>query len=170
MKLNKRTTDNQNELFVVVDKDDNIIDYRTRKECHSDKNLIHRSTGVIIVNSKGEFLLQKRSQTKDLYPGYFTISCAGHVKKDESYEDAAKREMLEEIGIRVPLKFISKQLLELPVETEFDALFTAEYDGKLNINKEEVESVEFVDPTSILDIKDKLTPYAILGFKRLGII
>lgn len=168
--LNKKTTDNENELFVVVDENDNIIDYRRREECHSDKSLIHRSTGIVIFNNKGKILVQKRSQTKDLYPGYFTISCAGHVKKDEEYEDAAKREMFEEIGIKVPLKFINKKLLKLPLETEFDTLFTAVYDGQFKTSKDEVESVEFVDPESIKDLQDKLTPYAILSFKRLGIL
>ena len=31
--------DNQKELFIVVDKDDNVIEYRTRYDCHHDKSL-----------------------------------------------------------------------------------------------------------------------------------
>ncbi len=165
-----KTTDNQQELFVVVDPDDNVLGYKTRQECHSDKKLIHRSTSVVIYNKKGEILLQKRSKTKDLFPGYFTTSASGHVGKGESYEDAARREMMEEIGVDVPLTFVSKMLLEMNNETEIDALFSASYDGPFKINKKEVNNVSFISPDKIRILQDKLTTTAIACFKQLGIL
>ena len=72
-------TDNQNELFDIVDEDDQVIGQATRGEVHRNKNLIHRSIGVCVFNSKGEIYLQKRSSTKDTDPGKWTISCSGHV-------------------------------------------------------------------------------------------
>lgn len=165
-----KTTDNQDELFVVVDKNDNIIDYRSRRDCHSDKSLIHRSASVVIYNSKGEILLQKRSKTKDLFPGYYTLSASGHVQKGESYLDAAKREMLEEIGVKTELTFVKKFLLSVYYETELVALFTATHDGPFNPNKDEVEDVLFVLPSSLKGMENTLTPAAFEDLKQLEII
>lgn len=95
--------DKQDELFVVVDKKDRIIGYRTRYECHHNKNLIHRAIGVVVFNKKGQILMQKRSRFKDLNPGLFTISASGHVTKGQTYYRAAQRELEEELGIKIPL-------------------------------------------------------------------
>ena len=81
--------DDQKELFVVVDKNDRILGHRTRYDCHHDKSLIHRGIEIVIFNSKGEILLQKRSKKKDLYPGLYTVSTGGHVTKGESYRQSA---------------------------------------------------------------------------------
>ncbi|MDO8269540.1 MAG: NUDIX domain-containing protein [Candidatus Levybacteria bacterium] len=165
-----KTTDNQDELFIVVDKNDKIIGYRTRKDCHTDKSLIHRSTSIVIFNKKGEILLQKRSLTKDLYPGLYTVSASGHVNKGESYTDTANREIYEEIGIKIPLKFEKKRFFEGPLETEFDAIFTANYDGPFHLNTEEVEEVEYFSREKIRNMIDRLTPFAQKTFEELGIL
>lgn len=123
-------TDNLDELFDIVDEDDQVIGQATRGEVHRNKKLIHRSVGVCVFNSKGELFLQKRSQTKDTDPGKWTISCSGHVcakRKDQSakrkvekasfpadsksglffsqnlsvYEKAADRELREELGVNL---------------------------------------------------------------------
>ncbi len=75
-----KTTDNQNEIFDVVDEDDNVIGRVKRGEANRNKNLIHRSIGVAVFNRKGEIYLQQRSSTKDTDPMCWTISCSGHVR------------------------------------------------------------------------------------------
>lgn len=79
------------ELFDVVDENDNIIGRATREECHSNPKLMHRASIILIFNSKGELLLQKRSMNKDTNPGKWANSVAGHVDPGESYEETAKR-------------------------------------------------------------------------------
>lgn len=143
------TTDDQSELFVVVDKNDSVIGYRTRGECHSDRNRIHRAAGVIIFDSSGRVLLQKRSLTKDISPGVWGISTAGHVRKGKSYEETARREMQEELGISVPITFWKKHLYEGERESEFDAAFRADYDGPFTVDPIEVDRVEFFDPREL---------------------
>ncbi len=46
-------------------------------------------------------LLQKRAQNKESYPGCYDISSAGHLLRGESYEEAARRELKEELGLDV---------------------------------------------------------------------
>ena len=162
--------DDQKELFVVVDKDDNIVDYRTRYDCHHDKSLIHRSIGVVLFNDKGEILLQKRSMLKDTHPGFYTLSVSGHVTKGQTYEEAALREMQEEIGIQTELTFAVKFLSELEIETEMDMIFTGKHNGPFRIAKDEVDEVQFFSKEEITKMQAKLTPAAKHALRELKIL
>ena len=160
----------QEEIFIVVDKQDRIIGYRTRHECHHDNSLIHRAVGVVIFNKKGQILVQKRSKNKDLYPNLYTISTSGHVDKGETYHQAAKRELQEELGINIPIKRKKKFLLEIEVETEMDCLFIGEYEGPFYPSKDEVDEVKFVGKNELKKMKSKFTPFAMLSLKQLSLI
>ncbi len=48
-----------------------------------------------------QLLLQKRSASKDSYPGCYDISSAGHVDAGDDYLESAVREVGEELGLRV---------------------------------------------------------------------
>lgn len=164
--------DKQDELFVVVNRQDKVIGYRTRFECHHNKQLIHRAAGVVIFNNQGQILLQKRGQNKDTDPGLYTISASGHVGKGETYLQAAKRELMEELGVTVtsPLRRKIKFLMRLESETEMDCLFLTKHEGPFFPNKEEVDEAKFVTPAQIKQMLSLLTPYAITNFKQLGIL
>ena len=43
-----------------------------------DKNMLHRAFSVFLFNSEGKLLLQKRSDTKITFPGYWTNTCCSH--------------------------------------------------------------------------------------------
>lgn len=170
--VRQETTDDQEELFVVVDEKDTIIGYRSRRDCHHDKTLIHRSIGVAVFDDRGRVLLQKRSSTKDLQPGTWDISAGGHVAKGESYEKAAKRELFEELGIDVTVKLSSKELFADDSETEMQVLFTSRCNGPFRHDPDETEKVEFVDrkelPRKLLSKEIILSTWAERSLKRLG--
>ncbi len=130
------------EYFVVVDRNDKFIRNATRQECHTNKKLVHRSATVIVLNDRKEILLEKRSMKKDLYPGYWGL-VAGHVDPGESYEEAAKREMMEEIGISAKLTQLFKRVMKVPYESEMEMIFLANHNGPFKVNKEESEEVRF---------------------------
>jgi isopentenyl-diphosphate delta-isomerase len=56
------------EEVILVDQDDNAIGTMEKMEAHR-KGLLHRAFSVVIFNSKGEILLQKRAKSK-----YHTLS------------------------------------------------------------------------------------------------
>ncbi|RLJ06897.1 MAG: hydrolase [Candidatus Aenigmatarchaeota archaeon] len=85
------------ELIDVIDKKGNIIGKKLKSLVHKDGDW-HKGAHVWIVID-GKILLQKRSERKDIFPGRFDVSCAGHVKSGETYEEAAIRELKEELGI-----------------------------------------------------------------------
>ncbi len=94
----KDTPQKGEELFDVVDEDDQVIDQKTRAEVHAE-GLIHRAVHVFVIGKKGQLLLQKRSLLKDVHPGDWDSSVAGHVDAGETYEQAVVRELEEEMGI-----------------------------------------------------------------------
>jgi hypothetical protein len=54
----------QNEIYDVVDKMDQVVGQATRREIHQ-KNLLHRSIHILVFNFQNEVFLQKRSMAKD---------------------------------------------------------------------------------------------------------
>ncbi len=145
------TTDDQKELFIIVDKDDKILEYRSRYDCHHDKSLMHRSVSLLVFHTDGRVLLQKRSMTKDTHPGYWTTAVGGHVTKGETYDQAIVRETREELGIGViPVKH-SVFSYAYPIETEMECMYTAVYDGPFHPSAEEIERVEFFTKKQLED-------------------
>ena len=168
------TTDNQDELLIVVNTNDEIIDYRSRSDCHADPSLLHRTVGVLLTNDAGEILLQKRSMTKDMDPGLWGISAAGHVSKGQTDEEAAHREMIEEIGVDTPLAFAGTILLSTAKESERAALFTGIHNGPFSIHQEEVDDVMFMSPDrirqSVANGSITFTEGALQSLKLIGVL
>ncbi|MEM2183393.1 MAG: NUDIX domain-containing protein [Candidatus Bathyarchaeia archaeon] len=142
----------EDERFYVVDENDEVVGWASRSECHR-KGLIHRSVYVIVLNDRGEVFLQRRSMNKDLYPGLYACSATGHVEYGESYEEAARRELMEELGINAQLKWIGKFRCFSNVEREISALYICYHNGPFNLNSEEISEGRFV---SIAEIKRML--------------
>ena len=130
------------EYLCWVDEEDNLIGRATREECHK-KGLIHRSVYVFVLDSEDKLLLQKRSMSKDLYPGYYTGSATGHVDYGESYEEAAHRELKEELGIDGKLHYLGKFRTSTKEENEISALYVTSFDGKPIFNREEITECLF---------------------------
>src|SRR4029077_17544623 len=89
------------EIFDVVNDRDEIIGRLPRSEVHRDGHK-HRAVHVLVFNARGEVFLQKRSMTKDTFPGAWDSSCSGHLDSGEDYDTGAVRELREELGLLVP--------------------------------------------------------------------
>jgi isopentenyl-diphosphate delta-isomerase len=100
------------ELFDVVDDDDQVIGQAPRREVHAQR-LSHRAVHVLVHDAMGRLFLQKRSLGKDTFPGCWDSSCSGHVDAGETYLEAARRELGEELGWR-DLSPPLRPLLKLP--------------------------------------------------------
>ena len=77
-------SDNNEEMFPVVDEEGNIIAAATRGECHNGSKLLHPVIHLHVFNSKGELYLQKRPDWKDIQPGKWDTSVGGHIDLGES--------------------------------------------------------------------------------------
>jgi 16S rRNA (adenine1518-N6/adenine1519-N6)-dimethyltransferase len=137
-----------NELFPVVDKNDRILRDASRSEVHGN-NLLHRAVHILIFNPAGEVYLQQRSRWKDRHPLKWDSSAAGHVNVAESYDETARRELEEELGISIPLKKISKLPASERTDQEFVWLYRGDVAGNLSPNRTEIETGAFFSQTVI---------------------
>lgn len=136
------------ELFDVVDEQDQVLEQLPRSVVHARK-LLHRAANVFVFNSKGELLLQFRSATKDEYPHCYTSSASGHLSAGEDYLESAQREMQEEIGIDTRLERLEKFPGTPDNAYEHTVLFRTVSDGPFTFDPVEIERGEFFELTRI---------------------
>ena len=164
------TTDDQNEQFIHVNEHDVIIGAISRSKAHKNRTLIHRSVGILICNCKGEVYLHRRSSTKDTDPGKWSISASGHVTDGQSYEEAAKRELFEELGVKTTLTFLEKNMIATAYETEIAALYRGQFEGPFLLNIHEVAEGRFFAPPIIERMlregQVELTTMSLVNLKR----
>ena len=138
-------------MLDVVDEEDNIIGQASFEECHT-KGLRHRGASVLVFrdSSLKEMLIQKRSLHLAADPGKFISSASGHVDSGEGYEEAALREMYEEIfhgmeETRLALRLIVKMsIIDRPMNREFVSLYYTVCPGPFSPQPDEVMKLEFV--------------------------
>lgn len=87
------------ELLDLVDEYDNVIGRETRDRIYQMGLHNYRVVGVFLMDRKKHVLLPSRSMQCSYCPGCFDFSAAGHVHSGETYLQAAKRELSEELGI-----------------------------------------------------------------------
>ena len=86
------------ELVDVVDADDVVVRTVGRSVMRRER-LLHRAVYVAVFHPDGLLLVHRRSDVKDIWPGWWDISVGGVVAAGESWDDAVHRELAEEVGI-----------------------------------------------------------------------
>ena len=135
------------EKVILVDKNDKEFGSMEKQEAHV-KGLLHRAFSVFIFNDKNELLLQRRAVKKYHSGGLWTNTCCSHPRQNETTLDAAKRRLVEEMGMRCDLKkqfdFIYKAKLDNNLyEHEFDHVFFGFSNDLPQINTKEVEEYTY---------------------------
>ena len=164
--------DTSMEWLEVVDENNVVVGVERRGVIHA-RGLMHRSAQVLVFNSEGELFLQKRSAYKDEFPGLWDSSAAGHVNPKETYEECARRELAEELGIDQAPEL--EPVFHIPAsETtgwEHCSVFRCRYDGPLTLQEEEVDEGTWVSPAEmdrlVADANAPLTPAIRRIWRRL---
>ena len=156
------------EIVLVVDRDNNETGRVPRHEMRT-RGLPHRASYIMVFNSKGELFVQKRTRSKDIYPGYYDVAAGGVVLAGESYAESAKRELEEELGIReTVLTPHFTFFYEEDANQVWGRVYTCIYDGALILQAEEVESGFFAAPDEVVALsrKEPFTPDGIYVLQR----
>lgn len=148
------------EMIDIVDENDKVIGKATWKEAQ-EKGLIFRSANSIVLNTKGQIFVHKRSKNLLTFPGMYDVKFGGIVNLGESYEEAAMRELKEEAGIKNPkLEFLFPLKFRMGRYKNNRKVFQCVYDGKLKLQKEEIEEGTFMTIRDIEKLmkEGKLSP------------
>lgn len=135
--------------IAFVNEKDEIIGAGTKDEAWENGNL-YRVVRILILNSKGEMLLQKRGDQVAIWPGMWDHAVGGHVDEEEDYLTAAKREAKEELGIEnIGLEEVKKYFLDEVdekgrIKKRFVKLYKAVYDGDVFPYKGELADIKWL--------------------------
>lgn len=161
------------EILVLVDEHDNVLGTDTRENCHLGEGKRHRAYVVFLFHD-GMLLLQQRSRLKTLWPGAWDVSFTSHVYPGETYDQAARRKGLQELGATFgPLREVHSFVYFAPqgryAENEFCKLLVADFDGKVKPNLDEIMAVRWTTVDELrADLKKQpevYTPWLKLAFE-----
>lgn len=138
------------EYMDLVDDNDNVIKTVTREFLDKNNSKNYRVVNIIIINSNNQIILAQRSKKKKWFGGCFFFSVGGHVITNEDYEDAAYRELEEELGIKgETLEEIEYFKPMKSGTSSFSKLYKLKYDGDFDIDKNEIEKMCYFEKEEI---------------------
>ena len=166
------------ERLDILDESGRVIGQELRSKCHGNPALRHRAVHVFVKNDAGRIFLQKRSLTKTIQPGKWDTSVGGHLEVGESYEEAAARELQEELGVNIndtgglsALQKLHDYIWRSPVETEHIRTYQLVWEGPFRTQQEEIDEGRFWSRDEICESLGKgvLTPNLEEEIRMLGI-
>ena len=146
------------EYFDVYDAHGNHVGTAPRRVCHGDPSLIHRTAHVVVIHPETGFvLLQKRAATKDIQPGKWDTAVGGHLALGETFEEGAKRELAEELGVAdaPTLKILFDSKIRNEIESEDTRVFALYRASGFRFQKSEIDEIRFWPPEKLFDARER---------------
>ena len=126
------------EMLPVVEPSGIVVGQMARSYAHKGTFLLHPVVHLHIIDRLGRIYLQKRSASKELYPGRWDTAVGGHIGYGESVSEALAREAQEELNFTDfnPV-FIDSYEYQSPTEKELICVFACV--GKFDIDPHNFE-------------------------------
>jgi isopentenyldiphosphate isomerase len=145
------STDPGLEEIDVVDDEDRVVGRANRAEMRA-RGLRHRATYILVFNSRNQIFVHRRTAGKDVYPSYFDVAVGGVVLRGETYDEAARREVKEEIGAAPnDLRCILPLRYEDQTNRVNGMVYSCTVDGPLTLQPEEIVSGEWLDLDHVIE-------------------
>jgi isopentenyl-diphosphate delta-isomerase len=143
------------EELILVDEDDTEIGFLSKAKCHDGAGILHRAFSLFLFNKTGELLLQQRSESKRLWPGYWSNTCCSHPRKGESMTVATRRRLRDELNIETSLEFVYKfsyqaEFDETGSENELCHVYLGKANDAVVPNEHEISAIRFVAADPLL--------------------
>lgn len=147
------------EMVAIVDEANRVTGQACRSEMRAGR-MYHRACYILVFNRLGELFVQKRTESKDIYPGFYDVAAGGVVLAGESYEESAYRELGEELGIVAPLTFCFDNFHAGPDNRVWGRVFACHHDGPMRLQVEEVAEGFFLQLPAVLALskREPFTP------------
>lgn len=138
------------ELVDIVDENDVVLRTVSRAEMRRER-LRHRAVFILVRDSRGNVLIHRRSEAKDLWPGWWDVAVGGVVAAGEDYDEAACRELREEVGIRAEPTRVSSGAYDDPDVSLIARCYVVCHDGEVKPEDGEVAEFLWVGPEELRD-------------------
>ncbi len=160
------------EMCLLVDSEDRVIGSKSKLACHRNEGFRHRAFSVLIFDSEGRLLVQKRSSEKITFPGVWANSCCSHPLDLESEKNgpegainAARRKLWQELGVpqnesdlwtfhHIGKMEYSCRWNEEWIEREIDHIMVVQADATTDHNLNEISEVLWADPNEVKRMMD----------------
>lgn len=123
-----------------------------KSEIHT-KGYYHNTVHIWFYTDAGAILLAQRAATKSICPLLWDVSVAGHVDAGESMEDAAKREVWEEIHLKIKKKHLNKIGVFECFQTYPNGIIDNEFHHAFIYNLNKAEGIMQAAPDEVADLK-----------------
>lgn len=149
-----------NDSVILIDPLDRMIGSADKLEVHR-RGALHRAFSILIFNSQGKLLLQRRAMTKYHSRGLWSNTCCGHPRPGETTEAAARRRLSEEMGLDCKLREIFSFTYEADledglIEHELVHVFCGNSDEDPTLNPSEADEWKWVNlSTLVTDMKKR---------------
>ena len=150
-----RIVSSEAEELILVDAEDQETGYLSKAECHDAGGILHRAFSVFLFNADGELLLQQRSASKRLWPGYWSNTCCSHPRRGESMPVATARRLQDELNIEASLEFVYKFTYQAPyadkgAEHELCHVYVGQVGDDVRPNDHEIAALRYVAADKLL--------------------
>lgn len=160
------TRDPGSEPVDVVDDEGRPVGTVTRREMRA-RRLPHRSVYVLVFNRWGELFVHLRRPDKDVYPGHWDVAIGGVLATGESFDDGARREAREELGVAIEPEALFPFRWADDVNRVHGMVYRARHDGPFELQAEEIVRGEFVAVDTI-DARAAREPFCPDGLAALA--
>jgi isopentenyldiphosphate isomerase len=140
----------QGESGVLVDDEDQVIGTALRGDIRA-RNLAHRGVAILVRNPAEEIYVHRRTTTKDVFPGMYDMVVGGMVTAGESYEDTARRELAEELGVQgVDPEFLFKHRYRGEKNNAWISIYQVTWPGPIRHQESEISWGEYMSEDVIV--------------------
>jgi 8-oxo-dGTP pyrophosphatase MutT (NUDIX family) len=122
------------------------------------RRLPHRSTYILVFDTRGDLFVHLRTPTKDVYPSHWDPCAGGVLVPDEDFATGAARELAEELGVTAPLEELFPFRWEDPHNVVHGMVFRAVHDGPFRLQPEEVVRGDFL-PLEMVEERARWEPF-----------
>src|SRR5687768_132541 len=115
--------------------------------------LRHRCVYLLVVHD-GHLLVHRRAGDKDIWPGRWDVAAGGVAGAGEPWDDAARRELAEELGIEaVPIP-VGEGTWHGDEAAVVGRVYVVEHPGPFRFDDGEVVEARFVDRGQLHELLD----------------
>ncbi len=150
----------------MVDEAGRPIGAVSRREMRA-RRLPHRAAYVLVFNRRGELFIHLRAAGKDVFPGHWDVAIGGVLAAGESFEQGARREAGEELGVEVSLEALFPLRYADAHTVVHGVAYRALHDGPFSLQPEEIVRGEFV-PLPSIDARVARDPFCPDGLAILA--